>query len=131
MFLVGAREKITVAAAAATGTINYDAITQSVLYYTSNATGNWTVNLRGNGTTSLNTLMAVGETLTVAFLVTTGVTAYYNLAFQIDGTPVTPRWSGGLAPASGNASSVESYVYVAVKTGNAAFTVFASRTQFK
>jgi hypothetical protein len=131
MFLVGAREKITIAAAAATGTINYDAITQSVLYYTSNATGNWTVNLRGNGTTSLNTLMAVGETLTVAFLVTTGVTAYFNSALQVDGTPVTPRWSGGTAPSAGNASSVESYVYVVIKTGNAAFTVLASRTQFK
>jgi hypothetical protein len=131
MFLVGAREKITVSATAATGTINYDAVTQSVLYYTSNASANWTVNLRGNDTTSLNTLMAVGDTLTVTFLVTTGATAYFNNAFQIDGTAVTPKWSGGLAPASGNASSVESYVYVAVKTGNAAFTVFASRTQFK
>jgi len=131
MYLVGAREKITVSATAATGTINYDAVTQSVLYYTSNASSNWTVNLRGNGTTALNALMSVGDTLTVTFLVTTGATAYYNTAFQIDGTAVTPKWSGGLAPSSGNASSVESYVYVAVKTGNAAFTVFASRTQFK
>ncbi len=131
MFLVGAREKITVSATAATGTINYDAITQSVLYYTTSASANWTVNLRGDASTSLNTLMSIGDTLTVTFLVTTGATAYYNNAVTIDGASVTPKWSGGLAPSSGNASSVESYVYVVVKTGNAAFTVFASRTQFK
>lgn len=131
MYLVGAREKITVSATAATGTINYDAITQSVLYYTTSASANWTVNLRGDGSTTLNSLMSTGDTLTVTFLVTTGATAYYNNAFTIDGTSVSPKWSGGLAPSSGNASSVESYVYVVVKTGNAAFTVFASRTQFK
>jgi hypothetical protein len=45
----------TISATAATGTINYDATTQSVLYYTTDASANWTVNFRGNGTTSLNT----------------------------------------------------------------------------
>ena len=55
-------ETTTVSATAATGTVNYDVITQGVLYYTSTAAANWTVNFRGNSGTSLNTLMAVGET---------------------------------------------------------------------
>jgi hypothetical protein len=122
-------ETATVSATAATGTINYDTITQSVLYYTTNASANFTINIRGDGTTSLNTLMATGEALTLTFLCTNGTTAYYNSLVQIDGTTVTPKWQGG-APTSGNASAVDIYNYAIIKTGSAAYTVFASQTKF-
>lgn len=125
-----AAEVATVSATAATGTINYDITTQSVLYYTSNASANWTVNFRGSSGTSLNTLMATGESMTVAFLVTQGATAYYNSAVQVDGSSVTPKYQGGTAYAAGNASSVDVYMYTIIKTGNAAFTVFTSQTKF-
>jgi hypothetical protein len=127
-----AAEVTTVSATAATGTINYDITTQSVLYYTSNASANWTVNFRGSSGTSLDTLMSTGQSMTVAFLVTQGATAYYNSAVQVDGTTsgVTTRWLGG-APAAGNASGIDSYRYLIIKTGSATFTVLASNTQFK
>lgn len=123
-------EVATVSATAATGTINYDTTTQSVLYYTSNASGNFTVNFRGSSGTSLNTIMATGESMSVTFLVTNGSTAYYNSAVQVDGSSVTPKWQGGSAPTSGNASSIDSYTYVIIKTGSATFTVLASQTKF-
>jgi len=127
-----AAEVATVTAVAATGTINYDITTQSVLYYTSNASANWTVNFRGSSGTSLNTLMSTGQSMTVAFLVTQGATAYYNNVVQVDGTTtgVTTRWLGG-APTAGNASGIDSYRYLIIKTGSATFTVLASNTQFK
>ena len=130
--LSDAAEVATVSATAATGTINYDITTQSVLYYTSNASANWTVNFRGSSGTSLNTLMTTGQSMTVAFLVTQGSTAYYNSAVQVDGTTsgVTTRWLGG-APTAGNASGIDSYRYLIIKTGSATFTVLASNTQFK
>jgi hypothetical protein len=74
--------------------------------------------------------MSTGQSLTVAFLVTQGATAYYNSAVQIDGSSVTPKWQGGTAPAAGNASSIDSYVYTIIKTGSATFTVLASQTKF-
>lgn len=129
--LTNAKEVATVSATAATGTINYDVTTQTVLYYTSNASGNWTVNFRGSSGTSLDTLMSTGESITAAFLVTQGSTAYYNSAVQVDGNAITPKWQGGTAPTAGNASSIDVYAYTIVKTGAAAFTVFASQTQFK
>jgi hypothetical protein len=129
-YFVNAKEKVTVSATAATGTINYDATTQSVLYYTTNASANWTVNFRASSGTSLNTAMSTGESVTVAFLVTQGVTAYYNSAVQVDGNAITPKWQGGSAPSVGNVSSIDAYVYTIVKTGAATFTVFASLTQF-
>jgi hypothetical protein len=123
-------ETATVSATAATGTIAYDVTTQSVLYYTTNASGNFTVNFRGSSGTSLNTIMATGESLSVTFLVTNGATAYYNSAVQVDGSSVTPKWQGGTAPTSGNASSIDSYTFVIIKTGSATFTVLASVTKF-
>jgi hypothetical protein len=129
--LTNAKEVATVSATAATGTIAYDVTTQSVLYYTSNASANWTVNFRGSSGTSLNTLMGTGESITVAFLVTQGATAYYNSAVQVDGASVTPKYQGGTAWTAGNASSIDAYTYTIVKTGSAAFTVFAAQTQFK
>jgi len=120
----------TISATAATGTINYDITTQSVLYYTSNASANWTLNFRGSSGTSLNTLMQTGESISATFLVTQGSTAYYNSAVTIDGTSVTPKWQGGTAPTSGNASSVDCYTYVIQKTGSATYAVLASQTKF-
>ena len=128
---VNALEGVTVSATAATGTINYDTTTQSVVYYTSNASANWTVNFRASSGTSLNTAMSTGESITVVFLVTNGATAYYNSVVQVDGTTVTPKWQGIAAPTSGNVSSVDAYSYSIIKTGSAAFTVFASQIQFK
>lgn len=123
-------ETTTVSATAATGTINYDVKTQGVLYYTSNASANWTVNFRGDGSTTLNTLMATGETRTVTFLVTQGSTAYYNNAVTIDGSSVTPKWQGGAAPTTGNSSSIDIYTYSIIKTASATYTVLASQTRF-
>jgi hypothetical protein len=132
MVLNDAAEVSTVSATAATGTINYDITTQSVLYYTSNASANWTTNFRASSGTSLNTALATGQSVTVAFLVTQGATAYFNNVVQVDGTTsgVTTRWIGG-APTAGNASGIDSYRYLIIKTGSATFTVLASVTQFK
>lgn len=129
----GLTENAPVAAVAATGTINYDINQQSVLFYTTNASGNWTINLRGDPFTRLDSEMSIGQSITVAHLVTQGATAYYNTTVQVDGTTtgVTTRWQGGTAPAAGNASGVDAYVYTIIKTANATFSVFASQTQFK
>jgi hypothetical protein len=130
MVLTDAAEVVTVSGTAATGTINFDVTTQSVLYYTTNASANWTVNFRASSGTSLNTAMATGQSVTVTFLVQQGSTAYYNNVVQVDGSAVTPKYQGGNAWTAGNASSIDAYTYTIVKTGSAAFTVFASQTRF-
>jgi len=130
IFLSNTAEVATVSATAATGTIAYDITTQSVLYYTTNASANWTVNFRASSGTTLNTIMVTGQSMTAAFLVTQGATAYYNSIVQVDGSTVTPKWQGGTAPTAGNASSIDVYSYTIIKTGSAAFTVLASQTKF-
>ena len=123
-------EKVTTAATAATGTINYDVLTQAVLNFTSDAAANWTLNIRGDGSNTLDNIMDTGESITIAHIVKQGSTPYYNSAVQIDGSSVTPEYQGGSAPTSGNASSLDVYSYTIIKTGSATFTVLASQTQF-
>jgi len=124
------REKVTISATASTGTINFDVVTQSVLYYTTNASGNFTINVRGDGSTTLNSIMATGDALTIAFLSTQGSSAYYMSAFTVDGSSVTPKYQGGSAFDEGNASGIDSYAITVIKTGDAAFTALAAQTQF-
>jgi len=120
-------ESVNIIGSAPTATQNIDFVTSGVHYFTSNSTSNVTLNFRGDATpTTLNSMMATGGSITVSVLFTNGSTAYYASAFQIDGSAVTPKWSGGTAPSAGNASSVDLYSFNIVKTGNAAFTVFAS-----
>jgi hypothetical protein len=123
-------ERLTVSATAASSTVNFDALTQGILYYTSNATGNWTLNVRGDGSNTLNSILATGDSITIVFLATQGSTAYFANGFTIDGNAVTPKYQGGTAWSAGNTSSIDSYVYTIIKTASATFTVLASQTKF-
>jgi len=123
-------ETANTVAAAPSATTNFYLTSGAVQYYTTNAANNWTINFAFSAGTTLNTALAVGDSVSCTLLTTQGTTAYYNSAVQIDGTSVTPKWQGGTAPTSGNASSIDSYTYVIYKTASATYTVLASQTKF-
>lgn len=128
--LRGPEERWSVSATAATGTISLDVLTSGILYYTSNSTGNWTLNIRGDGSNTLNSILTTNDSITVVFFATNGATPFYQTGFTVDGSAVTPKWQNGTAPSAGNANSIDIYSYTIVKTGNAAFTAFGSQTRF-
>jgi len=121
-----------VASPGATGTVNIDTLTSSVEYLQAAATANWTTNVRGSGAATLNSIMAIGEQISVVLLNTNTGTAYYPTAFNIDGTAVgvTLKWLGGTAPSSGNINAIDAYVYTIIKTASATYTVLASQNKF-
>lgn len=128
----GLEEDVNIVASAATGTINFDVLTASVWYYTTAASADFTLNLRGDSGSTLNSILAVGDSLTAVFLNTNGATARRPTVFQIDGSSVTPLWQGGTAPTSGNASSTDAYTLTVIKTAAApTYVVLASQTQYK
>jgi len=128
--LANASEVVTISAIAATGTINFDVTTQPILYYTTAASANWTMNFRASSGTSLNTALSTGQSVTVVFMATNGATAYYNSAIQVDGSSVTPKYQGGITWTYGTASGIDVYTYTIIKTGSAAFTVLASQIRY-
>jgi Domain of unknown function (DUF4183) len=127
----GLEEDINIVASAATGTINLDIDTASILYYTSNASANHTLNIRYSSDTSLNSKLPINDTVTVIWMNTNGATPYRPTVIQIDGVTVTPLWQGGTAPSAGNASSVDVYTFTIIKTASATYTVLGSQSQYK
>ena len=124
-------ETANVSATAATGTINIDALVADVLYFTANSTANCTVNLRANSSVTANSIMSVGQSLTVAFMMTNNATPFVANAFSIDGSAQTIKWLGGTAPTAGSASAVDMYVYTTIKTSTSPTSaVFASTVKY-
>ena len=131
--LYAPEEVVNVSASTATGTVTINSNTDSITYYTANASANFVINLRGNASVTMNNQLAVGEAITSVFLNTNGTTAYYPTAVQVDGgtAGVSTKYQGGVAPTAGNASSIDAYSFTVIKTAGSAFTVLASQTQFK
>ena len=123
-----ALENSSIVYSPATGTINFDTVTSSILYYTNSASGNWTLNVRGNSSTTLSSLLSIGQTITVVFMATQGATAFFPTAFQIDGVNVAPEWQGGSAPTSGNSAQIDVYSYSIIKTAATSASATATGT---
>lgn len=103
----------------------FDVLSGGVVYITANSTANGTINFRGNGSTTLASVLAVGQSVSCVLAITNS-TAYYPTAFQIDGSAVTPKWSGGTAPSAGNASAIDAYTFTIIKTATTpTYTVLA------
>jgi hypothetical protein len=132
MKVLNIAEPANVVGSAPSATTNFYVNSGAVQLYTTNAANNWTINFAFSSGTTLNTAMSVGDSISCTLLATQGTTAYYNSAITIDGTSsgVTVYWQGGTAPTKGNASGIDSYSYVIIKTASATYTVLATQTQF-
>jgi len=124
------QEPANITATAANATINIDILSNVVVYCTANATGNFTVNFRGNAGTTFNNAVPANVSVSASLVTAQGATAYYNSLVQVDGATVTPKWQGGTAPTSGNANSTDTYVYVVMKSAANTYTILASQTKF-
>jgi len=105
---------------------------KAVIYFTNNQASNAQVNFKGDGSTTLDSLLAVGDSVTVALLYTQGGTAYYLDAIQVDGTTAntTTKWIGG-APTGGNTNAIDSYSITIIKTASGTFTALASLAKYE
>jgi hypothetical protein len=89
-------EKVNVGSVAAS--YNIDALSSSILLVQSSATTPPTINIRGNASTTLSSLMLDGETTTVTVILRMDSTAYAPSTFSVDGVVKTVNWSGGFSP---------------------------------
>jgi hypothetical protein len=132
--LTSPKETVTLEPTGASGTVTVEVLTASVEYITGAATADWTTNVTGSVSpaVTLNSTMAIGEQISVVLMNTNTASAYKPTGFTIDGTAVgvTLEWLGGTAPASGNANSIDVYVYTIIKTASAVYTVLASQNRF-
>ena len=101
-----------------------------VHYFTTQETTTSTPNIRYNGVYGLNSVMEIGEAISVTLIVTAAAAGYINGNITIDGVAVTENWTGGSAPSDGGTSGVDVYALTIIKTASATFTVLASQSQY-
>lgn len=128
--LVSSREKVTLSPTAANGTINFDISTQSILYYTQDSTGSFVLNIRGNANNTLDSVLGIGNSISLAFMVANSSIGAYCTSVQIDGTVRTVKWQGGSAPATGNTNATDMYNLTIIKIGSNQYTIFAVLSRF-
>ena len=125
------QEKSAVPAAALTGTVNFDIVDDGMVHWHyTNASASWVVNLRGDASTTFNSLMDIGKTAVFTLYSASNNTSYYMTDFKIDGASITERWNGGSAPSAATGSGTDVYTFNIFKTGDAAYTVYATFSNF-
>ena len=116
---------------ALTGTYNHDVVTHGmVLDSTVAASASFVINLRGDGSTTFNSLMNVGQTTVLTVYSVSSNASYYLTDFQIDGSSITEKWNGASAPSAGTGSGTDVYTFNIMKTANATFSVYANFSNF-
>ncbi len=124
-------ETTTITAGATNATTDLDVKNGSTFLFTTNSGATWTHNLRGDASTTLDSIMDVGQSLVVTVISKQNNVSYYTANITIDGSGQTEYWTAGSAPAAGMSSSgYDVYSWTIIKTGSAAFTVLATQSQF-
>lgn len=118
-------EKANVTAGKLSDNTNIDLANGMVHLFTTTETTTSTPNIRIDSSTSLDSVMAVGESIAVT-IITTAAAAGYSTQFTIDSAAVTENWIGGAAPVGGGSSGVDIYNLSIIKTASATFTVIAN-----
>ena len=95
---------------------NVDLANGMVHLYTSAEQQSSTPNIRFDGSNTLASKMAVGDTITVTVITTTTSTSFYCANLAIDSSAVTEEWLGGSAPSAGSGSGYDVYTYNIIKT---------------
>ena len=123
------KEKVKITAGKLSDNLNIDLENGMVHHFTTAETAAATPNIRVSSSVSLNSMMAIGETITLSVITTAGANGF-SANWTIDGSAVTEAWNGGTAPSAGGSSGKDFYTLNIIKTADATFTVLANVSNF-
>ena len=121
-------EAVTVTAGKLSDNLNLDLANGNVFLFTTAESTTATPNLRYNGSTTLNSKMAVADAIAVT-IITTANASGFSAQLTIDGSAVTENWIGGSAPDGGGSSGVDIHAYTIIKTAANTYTVIANHSK--
>ena len=127
--LVFIKETINIVANKLSAVTNIDLEDGLVHYFSTLETTDATPNIRFNSSTTLNSKLSVGDSVTVTIISVTDNTNDSYEQLTIDGSAVTEQWISG-APPSGGSSGYDVYTYQIIKTADATYLVFANKVNF-
>ena len=121
-------ESVNVVAGTLGSASDIDLSNGMIHYFTTQESAQAIPNLSVSGK-SVNQIMVVGEAISVVIMLTASASGYMS-SMTIDGTSVTPMWSGGIAPSEGGASGIDVYTLQVIKTADSTYTVLANSSNF-
>ena len=125
------KEGVKITAGKLSDNLNINTSDGMVHLFTTAETATSTPNIRFDGSTTLASKMAVGETITVTIITTTTSTSYYSAEMTLDGAAQTEEWLGAAAPSAGSGAGFDVYTYNIIKTGAApTYVVLANFSNF-
>ena len=116
---------------AVSGTHNHDALTYGMVWNGStNAGGSFVINLRGDASTTFNSLIGIGKVATMTIYSANNNASNYMTAFQIDGSAQTIKYANATTPSAATGSGVDVYSLTILKTAANTYSVFGNFTNF-
>jgi hypothetical protein len=122
------KEKVNITAGKLSDNLNIDLANGMVHVFTTAESTTSVPNIRVDGSTSLNSVMAIGESVVVT-LITTANASAYSANMTIDGVARTERWIGGSAPSDGGSSGVDIHTFTIIKTADSTYIVIANHSK--
>lgn len=124
-------EEANINSIAVGGSVNIDVLDSTVFFFNANTTAAVTFNIRGNNTTTFDSVTTIGETTSLAIAVRHG-TARHPANLSIDGVNQTLFYAGNTRPVNVSISSAEInlFTYSIFKTASSVYTVISANTLF-
>ena len=124
-------EKVNITAGKLTDNNNINLANGMVHYFTTQESTTSLVNIRVDGSNTLQDAMDTGDVCTVTVIVTAAAAGYFT-NWQIDNNAVTEEWVGGEAPSEGGSDGLDIYtltiICIGTGTGDSGFKVIANLT---
>jgi len=120
------KESVSDTANGISGNFNFDLATHQVMHWRGDASSDFVVNFRFDGTTNLTSKVVSGESVTATLITKNGGTARKLTDVNIDGNGVTERYLGGFGAPTGTANAYDVYTFTLIKDGGGGWNVYVS-----
>lgn len=129
--ITSSSEKVTLDSSTTGATLIPMQLSAQSILYLSGLSADARVNLTHSSSASLNTVLSVGECVTITVMIRNSANAYLFKELQIDSVIQTLRWMDGTAPSAATASGTDVYSFTILKTASAAYEVLGSAASYK
>ncbi len=120
------KEKVSDTSNGISGNFNFDLGEYQVVHYRGDASSDFTINFRFDGSNSLGNNVSNNESVTATLITKNGGTARKLNDIQIDGNGITERYLGGFGSPEGTPNAYDVYTFTLIKDSGGTWHAYIS-----
>ena len=120
------KESVADSSGGISGNFNFDLGNYQVYHYRGDATSDFVVNFRFDGSNTLDSNVSTGESVTATLITKNGGTARKLTDVQIDGNNLSERYLGGFGAPTGTTNAWDVYTFTLIKDDGSGWNVYVS-----